>query len=161
MNREKLEKELRDKIKGSIEELKRHGPEIITRAITCSFTHQKCNSLETQKFGDFSILSPCGDEEICCLLFCNKCQFYYLDCYHDQFIGDGDFTYQQEITPEEAEIVKEAILKCKNPHDKHCRCEHHQKLGEILYRDFMEFAKKEMPKRGFRWSDKEGTWVKI
>jgi hypothetical protein len=34
-------------------------------------------------------------------------------------------------------------------------------LGEILYREFMEYAKKEMPKRGFKWSDKEGTWVEI
>lgn len=162
MNREKLEKQLRDKIKRSKEKLEKHGSEIITRAITRSLTHQKCNSLETLKFGSFSILAPCGDEEVCCLLFCNRCQVYYFDCYHDQFIGDGDFTFQQQITPEEAEMVKEAISKCENPHNKHCRCKYHEKLGDILlYRDFMEFAKQEMPKVGFKWSDEEKTWVKI
>lgn len=161
MNRKKLKKQLRDKIKSSIEELKKYGSEIIAGAILSSFTHQNCNSLETQNFGSFSILAPCGDEEVCGLLFCDRCQVHYLDCYHDQFIGDDDFTFQKQIAPEEAETVKEAILKCENPHDKYCRCEYHEKLGEILYRDFMEFAKQEMQKSGFKWGDKEKTWVEI
>lgn len=150
MNREKLEKELRDKIKRSIKELEEHGSEIIMRAITRSFTHQKCSFFETQKLGGFSILASDGDEEVCSLLFCERCQVYYLNCYHDQFIGDGDFIYQREITPEEAEIVKEAISGCEDSYNKHCRCKYHEKLGEILYRDFMEHAKKEMPKKGFK-----------
>ena len=147
MSREKLVKQLQDKAKRYIKEIEEHGPEIMEEAIIYSFTHQVCNSLETQKLGGFSIFAPDGDEEVCSLLFCEKCQVYYLDCYHDQFMVNGDFIFQKHITPEEAEVVKEAVSKCENSFNKYCRCKHHEKLGQILYRDFMEFLKQEMIKK--------------
>lgn len=143
------------------EEIKALGLNMVWPAVFKKHYHGKCKTINTRVISGFSIFSPCGDEEVCSLMFCENCQSYHLNCYHDQFIGDGDFTYKQEVTKEEAEVVKEAILKCENPHDKHCRCKYHEKLGEILYRDFMEFAKQEMLKKDFKWSDEEKTWVKI
>ncbi len=155
------EEKIRELLKDYQKEIEAFGLDLVWPAVFEKHYHKKCRSINTRVVGGFSILSPCGDEETCSLTFCEKCQLFYLNCYHDQFIGNEDFTYEREITQEEAEVVKEAISKCENPHNKHCRCEHHKKLGEILYGDFMEFLKQEMPKSGFQWSDEEKTWVEI
>lgn len=141
----KLEKELIGKIKKSIEEIEKRGSELIAEKIVGSLTHQRCNYCDTQRFSGFSTQGPAGGEEICRLLFCNKCKVYYFDCYYDPFMGDDGFVYQQEITPEEAKAAKRAISKCKNPHNKYCSCKHHRRLRRILYKDL--FA--QMPKGGF------------
>lgn len=138
------------------------GFDVIWPSIFEKHYHKKCGSINLQQIGDgFSILAPDGDEEVCSLVFCEKCQSYRLNCFHDQFMGDEDFTYEKELAPKEAEIAKEVILKCEKPDNKHCRCKYHEKMGDILYGGFLELLKQEMPKEGFKWSDKEKTWVEI
>lgn len=161
---EDLEKKIKDQAQKSLKEIEERGPEMIAEISTSLATHNKCNLTDTENSGGFSILAPDGDEDMCALLLCNECKVYYLDCYHDTFFPDNDrqnFGFQQELTSEQAAIVKEAIANCQNPHRKHCRCEHHDQLGNILYKDFMEVLKQEMPKKGFGWSEEKGTWVQI
>lgn len=77
--------------------------------------------------------APDGNEEICCLYFCLRCEQYYLDCYHAKFTVGDSFAYQREVTAEEAETVQAAISGCRELTNRYCGCEYHGNMGRILF----------------------------
>lgn len=118
-------------------------------AMTESTYCDNCKSMGAKECGcNFSTLAPDGDDDMWALMLCDKCNSYYLDCYHDHFAGNDTFSFKRKVTAEEIEMVKKLVSNCKDPYNQHCRCKDHEKLARSLYKGFKEYQEKEMQKAG-------------
>jgi hypothetical protein len=66
-----------------------------------------------------------GDEYIESYYFCEDCQVYTLEVYHDRFAGEPSVSVQGPITKKRAEEKIAIIRRCPKPNSKRCRCEAH------------------------------------
>ena len=74
-----------------------------------------------------------GDEYIESYFYCDECDVYTLEIYHDRFLGEDDIRYQGPISKEKGEEIIKLIQQCEQPWDKKCRCEAHKKyFGDSL-----------------------------
>ena len=67
-----------------------------------------------------------GDEYIESYYFCNQCQVYTMEIYHDRFLGDDEVSVRGPISKPEGDAKVELIRKCSEPWNKKCRCNSHQ-----------------------------------
>jgi len=67
-----------------------------------------------------------GDEYIETYYFCERCQVYTVEVYHDRFSGEDSISIRGPIAREEGEAKIEIIRRCPKPGSKRCRCEAHR-----------------------------------
>ena len=69
--------------------------------------------------------SVMGDEYIESYFFCERCQMYTVEIYHDRFSGEDSVATRGPVEREEAEEQIAIIRRCPEPDNKRCRCEAH------------------------------------
>jgi hypothetical protein len=69
--------------------------------------------------------SVMGDEYIETYYFCEKCNVYTREIYHDRFLGEEEIFLQGPISREQGDADVALIKKCKEPWNKKCRCDAH------------------------------------
>ena len=67
-----------------------------------------------------------GDEYIESYFFCQDCNAYSIEVYHDSFMGDGTIHTRGPIPRAEGDRIVAIIEQCPRPNDKRCRCEAHE-----------------------------------
>ncbi len=67
-----------------------------------------------------------GDEYIESFYFCDLCQVYTVEIYHDRFLGDEEIFVKGPMSKQEGDEKVELIRQCSEPWDKKCRCEAHR-----------------------------------
>ena len=68
-----------------------------------------------------------GDEYIDSYFFCNRCQVYSVEVYHDRFLGEEEIFLRGPLSKAEGDAKVALIQECAEPWDKKCRCSAHQK----------------------------------
>jgi hypothetical protein len=76
-----------------------------------------------------------GDEYIYSYWFCEACDKYTVESYHDRFMGDDEVTLLPPVSKEVGDRCVELVRACREPFDKHCECASHKKLYYGLPRD--------------------------
>lgn len=104
--------------------------------------HEICHTSNNKMVGGFSVVAPDGDEEVCGLFYCKNCNSYFLDCYHDEFIGDGDFIFQKQISDSDAKFIRNLDKYCTDPNRKTCQCKCHKLFSEYMYGNFEKVLKR-------------------
>jgi hypothetical protein len=67
-----------------------------------------------------------GDEYIESHYFCDQCDVYTVEIYHDRFLGDGEASIRGPVPRPEGDAKVELIRRCSEPWDKKCRCNAHR-----------------------------------
>ncbi len=67
-----------------------------------------------------------GDEYTDTYYFCEVCQVYTVDVYHDRFAGEGEATIHGPLPKQEGDIKVKLIKQCSEPWEKKCRCSAHK-----------------------------------
>jgi len=68
-----------------------------------------------------------GDEYIDSYFFCNRCQVYSVEVYHDRFLGEEEIFFRGPLSKAEGDVKVALIQECDEPWNKKCRCSAHQK----------------------------------
>ena len=94
--------------------------------IRCS----ECGRIFDREAGDRSVASISGgimgDEYIESYYFCNQCQVYTVEVYHDRFLGEEEISVRGPVPKTEGDALIELIKQCDEPWNKKCRCKAHQ-----------------------------------
>lgn len=69
-----------------------------------------------------------GDEYIYSYWFCEACQRYTIEWYHDRFLGEDDVGFLPAMPKEVGDRCVELVRACPTPWDKNCECESHRAL---------------------------------
>jgi len=67
-----------------------------------------------------------GDEYIESYYFCNQCEVYTVEIYHDRFLGEDEVFVRGPVPKLEGDAKVELIKQCAEPWNKKCRCEVHR-----------------------------------
>jgi len=67
-----------------------------------------------------------GDEYTESYYFCNRCEVYTVEIYHDRFLGEDEVSIRGPVSRSEGDVKVELIKQCSEPWNKKCRCEAHQ-----------------------------------
>ena len=67
-----------------------------------------------------------GDEYTESYYFCNRCEVYTVEIYHDRFLGEDEVSIRGPVSRSEGDVKVELIKQCSEPWNKKCRCEVHQ-----------------------------------
>ena len=67
-----------------------------------------------------------GDEYVESYYFCDRCEVYTVEIYHDRFLGEDEVSVRGPVPKSEGDIKVELIRQCPDPWDKKCRCKAHQ-----------------------------------
>jgi hypothetical protein len=67
-----------------------------------------------------------GDECTDSYYFCNRCEVYTVEVYHDCFLGEDEVSIRGPLSRQEGEAMLELIRGCAEPWNKKCRCKVHQ-----------------------------------
>lgn len=67
-----------------------------------------------------------GDEYIDSYYFCNQCEVYTVEVYHDRFLGEDEVFVRGPVPKPEGDAKVELIRQCSKPWNKKCRCNAHQ-----------------------------------
>jgi hypothetical protein len=67
-----------------------------------------------------------GDEYTDSYYFCDRCQVYTVEVYHDRFLGEDDVSIGGPVAKAEGDAKVELIKQCSEPWNKKCRCKAHQ-----------------------------------
>ncbi len=67
-----------------------------------------------------------GDEYIESYYFCEQCELYTVEIYHDRFLGEDEISVKGPVPKREGDVKVELIRQCPEPWNKKCRCEAHQ-----------------------------------
>ena len=70
-----------------------------------------------------------GDEYIESYFFCQDCNAYSVEVFHDSFLGKGTIHTRGPIPKSEGDQAVGRIKRCPRPNDKRCRCEVHEQLN--------------------------------
>lgn len=66
-----------------------------------------------------------GDEYVESYFFCDACNVYTVEIYHDRFLGEGEVRARGPLEKGEGEAKIALIRNCETPWDKKCRCPAH------------------------------------
>lgn len=69
-----------------------------------------------------------GDEYIYSYFWCERCELYSVEGYHDRFMGDSEAFFLPPISREEGDRAVALIRACPDPRDKLCDCASHRAL---------------------------------
>lgn len=69
-----------------------------------------------------------GDEYIYSYFFCEHCELYTVEGYHDRFMGESEAFLLPQVSREEGDRAVALIRACPAPNDKHCGCASHVAL---------------------------------
>lgn len=69
-----------------------------------------------------------GDEYIYSYFFCERCDVYTVEGYHDRFMGDDEAFMLPPISKDEGDRAVELIRACPDPLNKLCDCPSHAAL---------------------------------
>jgi len=98
----------------------------MSQKLQCS----QCGRIFDREAGDRSIASISGgimgDEYIESYYFCNQCQVYTVEVYHDRFLGEEEISVRGPVPKTEGDALIELIKQCDEPWNKKCRCKAHQ-----------------------------------
>jgi hypothetical protein len=92
----------------------------------CSQCHQDLGNLD--KRVAFICGEVMGDEYIYSYWYCEKCEVFTLETYHDRFLGEAIITVSEPISRHEGEQLLKLISNCPEPANKRCHCDTHKKL---------------------------------
>lgn len=70
--------------------------------------------------------SVMGDEDIDTYYFCDTCQVYTVEAYHDRFSGEESTNMRGPVSKQEGDEAIATIKKCSDPMEKKCRCAAHR-----------------------------------
>jgi hypothetical protein len=68
-----------------------------------------------------------GDEYIETYFYCDSCNKYTLEIFHDRFLGEDDVSIRGPISKEEGDIQVKLMNECPEPWNKKCDCNAHKK----------------------------------
>ena len=68
-----------------------------------------------------------GDEYIESYFFCEDCEVYTFEIYHDRFMGEDEVRIQGPISKLDGDEKIKLIKECQEPWNKKCRCDAHKK----------------------------------
>jgi hypothetical protein len=66
-----------------------------------------------------------GDEYTESYYFCDLCQAYTVEIFHDHYLGEGDVLIKGPMTKAEGDAKVDLVGRCPTPWDKKCRCDAH------------------------------------
>lgn len=69
-----------------------------------------------------------GDEYIYSYFWCERCEVYSVEGFHDRFMGDSEVFVLPVISREEGDRAVALIEACPDPGDKLCGCASHAAL---------------------------------
>ena len=99
--------------------------------MTCSKCGRNLGDLEART--SFISVEVMGDEYIYSYFFCNRCDAYTVETYHDCFMGN-DETYAEGPIPKAAGDKTVALIRtCPEPSNKRCACEAHRSLSNCRW----------------------------
>ena len=84
---------------------------------------------EIKQRSAFICFEAFGDEYIESYFFCNDCDAYSVEVYHDSFNGPDTILTRGPIAKSEGDRIIEIIKQCPAPGDKRCRCKSHEELA--------------------------------
>ena len=67
-----------------------------------------------------------GDEYIYSYYYCDECEHYTVEAYHDRFMGEDDISFLPPIGRTEGDYAVELIEACATPMNKRCDCASHK-----------------------------------
>jgi hypothetical protein len=77
--------------------------------------------------------SIAGDEYIESLYYCDRCECYTIEAYHDRFLGEETVTFEGPFDKAKGDALAAVIAACPEPWNKKCRCPSHQEyFGNCL-----------------------------
>lgn len=71
-----------------------------------------------------------GDEYIESFFFCDTCNVYTVEVYHDRFLGEGEVYIRGPVERTDGDAKVALIRRCERPWDKKCRCPAHMEYFE-------------------------------
>jgi hypothetical protein len=69
-----------------------------------------------------------GDEYIYSYYYCDECEHYTVEAYHDRFMGEDEISFLPPIGRTEGDYAVELIEACATPMNKNCDCASHKAL---------------------------------
>ncbi len=98
----------------------------VTQMVRCS----QCGKEFDRKEDEGRIVSISGsimgDETTDSYYFCNQCQVYTVEVYHDRFLGEDEVSVRGPLPKSEGDTIVELIRQCSEPWNKKCRCDAHR-----------------------------------
>ena len=94
--------------------------------VECSQCHKALDPKTRAKCVASISGSISGDEYTESFYFCDDCQVYTVEIYHDRFLGEGEVSVRGPVAKAEGDAKVRLIRACATPWDKKCRCQFHQ-----------------------------------
>lgn len=92
--------------------------------MNCSKCGQDLGDMEERLA--FICVMAMGDEYIYSYWFCQRCEVYSSETYHDRFSGEDSIHTSRPIPKEDGDKLVALIKKCPDPTDKRCNCDTHR-----------------------------------